>query len=102
MLSIAVIFIVPGAALLLRWPLVSRYHEETDNAYVQGNVVQITLQIAGTVIGIHVDDTGQVKLVHMMARWLTTWQPIGIYHRLYLRYSGYNKKHKKIQTTPSY
>jgi len=55
------IFLVLGTALLLRWVLVSRYYEETDNAYVQGNVVQITPQIAGTVVGIHVDDTDLVK-----------------------------------------
>jgi membrane fusion protein (multidrug efflux system) len=61
MLIIAGIFIVLGTTLLLRWLLVSRYYEETDNAYVQGNVVQITPQIAGTVVAIHVDDTDLVK-----------------------------------------
>ena len=61
MLIIAAIFIVLGSALLLRWLLVSRYYEETDNAYVQGNVVQITPQIAGTVNAIHVDDTDLVQ-----------------------------------------
>ena len=61
MLIIAGIFLVLGTALLLRWLLVSRYYEETDNAYVQGNVVQITPQIAGTVVAIHVDDTNLVK-----------------------------------------
>ena len=61
MLIIAAIFLILGIALLLRWLLVSRYYEETDNAYVQGNVVQITPQIAGTVVAIHVDDTDLVK-----------------------------------------
>ena len=61
MLIIGGIFVVLGITLLLRWLLVSRYYEETDNAYVQGNVVQITPQIAGTVVGIHVDDTDLVK-----------------------------------------
>lgn len=61
MLIIAAIFLLLGTALLLRWLLVSRYYEETDNAYVQGNVVQITPQIAGTVVAIHVDDTDLVK-----------------------------------------
>ena len=61
MLLIAALFIVLGSALLLRWLLVSRYYEETDNAYVQGNVVQITPQIAGTVNAIHVDDTDLVQ-----------------------------------------
>jgi len=61
MLIIGGIFLLLGTALLLRWLLVSRYYEETDNAYVQGNVVQITPQIAGTVVWIHVDDTDLVK-----------------------------------------
>jgi membrane fusion protein (multidrug efflux system) len=31
--------------------------QSTDDAYVNGNVVQITPQIAGTVVGITADDT---------------------------------------------
>jgi membrane fusion protein (multidrug efflux system) len=61
MLIIGGIFLLLGTALFLNWLLVSRYYEETDNAYVQGYVVQITPQIAGTVARIHVDDTDLVK-----------------------------------------
>jgi membrane fusion protein (multidrug efflux system) len=43
------------------WALVSSHVETTDNAYVQGNVVQITPQIPGTVVAINVDDTDTVK-----------------------------------------
>jgi membrane fusion protein (multidrug efflux system) len=32
--------------------LVASHYEETDNAYVQGNVIQITPQIGGTVLAI--------------------------------------------------
>ena len=39
----------------------SRHHEQTDNAYVQGNVIQITPQIGGTVTAILADDTDFVK-----------------------------------------
>ena len=38
-----------------------RHEESTDNAYVQGNVVQITPQIGGTVTAIYADDTDYVK-----------------------------------------
>ena len=38
-----------------------RNQESTDNAYVQGNVVQITPQIGGTVTAILADDTDFVK-----------------------------------------
>jgi membrane fusion protein (multidrug efflux system) len=38
-----------------------RYHETTDDAYVGGNLVQITPQVAGTVVAIYADDTDYVK-----------------------------------------
>ncbi|KWT88180.1 MULTISPECIES: efflux RND transporter periplasmic adaptor subunit [unclassified Variovorax] len=41
--------------------LVARHYESTDNAYVQGNVIQITPQIGGTVMAIMADDTDLVK-----------------------------------------
>ena len=41
--------------------LVLNHFESTDNAYVQGNVVQLTPQVAGTVIAISADDTDFVK-----------------------------------------
>ena len=41
--------------------LVGSHYETTDNAYVQGNVVQITPQVGGTVMSIHADDTDFVK-----------------------------------------
>lgn len=41
--------------------LVASHFEETDNAYVQGDVIQITPQIGGTVTGIAANDTDFVK-----------------------------------------
>jgi len=43
------------------WARVARYHQSTDDAYVSGNVVQITPQISGTVVAIGADDTQFVK-----------------------------------------
>ncbi|CAG9170910.1 HlyD family secretion protein [Cupriavidus pampae] len=40
---------------------VARFHEETDDAYVNGNLVQITPQVAGTVVAVNADDTQVVK-----------------------------------------
>jgi len=40
---------------------VARHFEDTDNAYVQGDVIQITPQIGGTVLGILANDTDFVK-----------------------------------------
>ncbi len=41
--------------------LVASHYENTDNAYVQGNVIQITPQIGGTVMAIMADDTDFVR-----------------------------------------
>lgn len=41
--------------------LVASHYESTDNAYVAGNVIQITPQIGGTVMAIMADDTDFVK-----------------------------------------
>ena len=41
--------------------LVASHYEDTDNAYVQGNVIQITPQVGGTVASIQADETDFVK-----------------------------------------
>ncbi|MGY2488489.1 HlyD family secretion protein [Cupriavidus sp. CP313] len=40
---------------------VARFHEETDDAYVNGNLVQLTPQVSGTIVAINADDTQIVK-----------------------------------------
>jgi membrane fusion protein, multidrug efflux system len=44
------------------WFVYSRHIEKTDDAYVQGNLVQITPQVAGTVVSVNADDTDFVKV----------------------------------------
>ena len=61
LLGIVVVFIVGVAAYGAYWATVLRYEESTDDAYVNGNVVQITSQVAGTVVRIDADDTEFVK-----------------------------------------
>ena len=58
-LSVLLVIAASGAAL--RWALEGRYHESTDDAYVAGDVVQITPQLGGTVLAVHADDTDVVK-----------------------------------------
>lgn len=43
------------------WYIFARHYESTDDAYVSGNVVQVTPLVAGTVLSIHADDTELVK-----------------------------------------
>ena len=46
----------------------ARYRENTDNAYVAGNVVQITPQTGGTVVSIGADETEQVRSGQVLVR----------------------------------
>ena len=59
--GVLLVFIVAGAAYGAHWWLNARYLVTTDNAYVGGNVVQITPQVTGTVVSIGADDTQFVR-----------------------------------------
>src|SRR5712692_2343731 len=61
LIALTAVFIVAGAAAALWWWLDGRWHTSTDDAYVQGNLVQLTPQIAGIVIRINADDTALVR-----------------------------------------
>jgi membrane fusion protein, multidrug efflux system len=50
------------------WVQVLRYQQTTDDAYVGGNVVQITPQISGIVVAIGADDTQFVKAGEALVR----------------------------------
>ncbi|WP_118184394.1 HlyD family efflux transporter periplasmic adaptor subunit [Paraburkholderia phosphatilytica] len=50
-----------GAAYGAYYYLDAQYHVDTDDAYVNGNVVQITPQISGTVVAVNTDNTRIVK-----------------------------------------
>ncbi|AJK46128.1 efflux RND transporter periplasmic adaptor subunit [Burkholderia plantarii] len=61
MMTILIVIIVLAAiAYGIYYFLVARFHETTDDAYVNGNVVQITPQVTGTVIAVNADDTQTV------------------------------------------
>ena len=56
----AVVIVAGGGWGIYEW-LVASHYEDTDNAYVSGNVIQITPQIGGTVMAIGADDTDFVR-----------------------------------------
>ena len=58
---LAIVLVVAGLGWAAYEYLVASHYESTDNAYVQGNVIQITPQISGTVMAIMADDTDFVK-----------------------------------------
>ena len=59
--ALASVVVVAGLGWAAYGYLVASHYESTDNAYVQGNVIQITPQIGGTVMAIMADDTDFVK-----------------------------------------
>jgi len=61
LLALAAVVIVGAAAWGAYEGLVGGHYESTDNAYVQGDVIQITPQVGGTVMAIYVDDTDFVQ-----------------------------------------
>jgi membrane fusion protein (multidrug efflux system) len=51
------VFVLIAIAYGAWWWLVGSHYESTDDAYVHGNLVQITPQVPGTVVAIEADDT---------------------------------------------
>lgn len=66
--GVAAAVLLAGVAYGAYWALVLNHYESTDNAYVQGNVVQLTPQVGGTVVAINADDTDHVKAGQVLVR----------------------------------
>ncbi|OAJ54378.1 hemolysin D [Paraburkholderia ginsengiterrae] len=62
MTLLVIVILIAAIAYGLYYFLVARFHEDTDDAYVNGNVVQITPQVTGTVVAVNADDTQTVKV----------------------------------------
>jgi len=65
---VALVVIVGGIAWLAYYFLYARWHQDTDDAYVQGNVVSIVPQTSGTVISIDADDGMKVEAGQALVR----------------------------------
>lgn len=59
--SLVGVIIVVAIVWVLYYLFLGRWYESTDDAYVNGNVVQITPQVPGTVISIGADDNDYVR-----------------------------------------
>ena len=68
LLTLLFVFACAGASWAAWWHLVGRWFESTENAYVAGNVVQVTPQIAGTVVAVAVEDTERVQAGQVLVR----------------------------------
>jgi membrane fusion protein (multidrug efflux system) len=62
LLRLLLVVIVLAAIAWTAWYfIVGRWYESTDDAYINGNIVQITPRIAGTVVSITADDGDMVQ-----------------------------------------
>ncbi|MGE7991554.1 efflux RND transporter periplasmic adaptor subunit [Pseudomonas sp. NPDC089554] len=68
LLALLLIVLLAGAGTWAWYSLVGRWHESTDDAYVNGNVVQITPLVAGTVTSIGADDGDLVQAGQVLLR----------------------------------
>ena len=66
--AIALAFVAIGVAYGIYYSLYQRYYEETDDAYVGGNLVYVNSLVSGTVIGIGADDNQPVKAGQALVR----------------------------------
>lgn len=61
LLLLTLLFIIIAVAYGIYWFLVLRHYEDTDDAYVAGNQVQIMAQVSGSVTKVWADNTDFVK-----------------------------------------
>jgi len=69
---IAAVVVLTGAGWGVYHWMNGRYLQNTDNAYVAGNVVQITPQVSGTVVSIMADETDFVRAGQPLVKLDTT------------------------------
>jgi membrane fusion protein, multidrug efflux system len=61
-------FALAGAAYFVYWLTTGRHVESTDDAYVSGNMVPITPQVAGIAVAIGADDTQSVRAGQLLVQ----------------------------------
>lgn len=62
LIGVTIALIIVLIAYGIWWFIYARHYEGTDDAYVGGNVVQVTPQVGGTVLAINTDDTELVQV----------------------------------------
>ena len=61
LIALGAVVVLCGFGYGAYWSLAGRYYESTDDAYVNGDVVQVTSEVPGTVVAVNVDDTQPVR-----------------------------------------
>ena len=62
LLIVTAAFVVFGVLAASYWFLYARHYEETDDAYVAGDLVNVSSQVSGTVVAIGADETDFVQM----------------------------------------
>lgn len=68
LLGLLLLSMAGGAAWAAWWHLTGQWYESTENAYVAGHLVQVTPQLAGTVVAVGADDTERVVAGQVLVR----------------------------------
>lgn len=68
LILLTLLFILIAAGFTAMYYLVWQHEESTEDAYVNGHIVQITPQISGTVQSVEVEDTDFVKAGQLLVR----------------------------------
>ena len=59
---VTLLFVAAGVAYGIYWFGFGQFEQSTDDAYVSGNLVQITPQLSSNVVAVYADDTQWVKM----------------------------------------
>jgi membrane fusion protein, multidrug efflux system len=66
-LLIAALVLLMGAILLVRYWLYARSHESTDDAFIDGHIIQVSPKVSGYVSKVYITDNQQVKAGDLLA-----------------------------------
>ena len=68
LLIVTAAFVVVGLVAAAYWWLYARHYEQTDDAYVAGDLVNVSSQVSGTVVAIGADETDFVQMGQELIR----------------------------------
>lgn len=68
LLILLLVILVAGIGWLAYYLLIARWQQDTDDAYVQGDVVSVTALTPGTVVAINADDGMRVRAGQVLVR----------------------------------
>ena len=64
---VTIIFVSVGIIALLYWELWAKYYESTDDAYLKGNLTNISAQVSGVITNNYIIDNSFVKKGTLLA-----------------------------------